>query len=400
MTEFGFSNIHASFLYIQTAHGVSCGWCSLLLLCIATVMSSSSAITDPLWDDDDGDAATDEVCLVDHGPEQPQFDHPSRSPSMTLCVVPGLGNAINSDSYWRRLFRGTLPQIRKVNSLSDNNYKDTDLGQQRCVNEFMSTYNSIPKDWPIVIHACSQGTATVINALCSRHTESWSRYVRLVVLESAIATSNSAMWHVATHNPKMPVGPAGACILSWMGCQFWLPWLAKLCFFRHYRPTDLQPIKHIDKFPEDIPVLLIHARNDQLVSFDDALALMHRLSVRNRNVFFIEVDGDRHGELFTRDMRIWTTADVSVVFEYDKFVQAAIERDTEKMYSFCSRYSHTVHPARGVASVLATINAPSIAYANLLCRERWMPVAPFALLVMLFCFVAALVVIFMSVFAR
>ncbi len=143
-------------------------------------------------------------------------------------------------------------------------YFQIDLGQGNCVKHFA---DQLQKDQNlnnknIVGCGISQGTATWVHLLAgSEVSEEFKGNVKMLVLESVLGTGNSAITHTVLRGlPSMTYVPFS---------RFWLPVGAKL-FFPTYNPLGMQAISSAKKLPKDLPIIIMHDKNDFQLWINDA----------------------------------------------------------------------------------------------------------------------------------
>jgi hypothetical protein len=160
-----------------------------------------------------------------------------------------------------------------------------DLGQNNCIKHFKVAIDLLQKATGIggiIILASSQGTATTFNYV-AQHPEK----VRMIIGEGIMASGNSAIqWTVdQCVIPKIRHVP---------GSYYILPFLAKIVRFWSYNPTGIQAIHSVDKIPNDIPVVLVHCKNDFQLAYSDAEAIYARLRMNgNENAYLIPIERDK-----------------------------------------------------------------------------------------------------------
>lgn len=163
-----------------------------------------------------------------------------------------------------------------------------DLGQSFCQKHLTEAIAQENRD--IIIHATSQGTATVLNYLSKRANEK----IKLLILESPLASGNQAIYHTATHE----LMPQFNFIKHIPGAYYIAPYIgAIMC--PGYLPIGQQPIFSIQKntFPKNIPIVIVHSKDDPQLAFSGACALYYGLKSRRSNIYFIPLEGEEHVNL-------------------------------------------------------------------------------------------------------
>jgi len=203
-------------------------------------------------------------------------------PDATLQVyaIPGQNGSGSEPEYVANLLGQNVATIVPIETPSA-----PDLGQERCI-RYLRAVLSKNDSKNAIIHATSQGTATTLNYLAN---EDKGKCIKGLILEAPLATGNSAIIH--TLNGPLKNKPV---IANLPFSYYWVPYCAKASF-PCYWPSGKQPIKSIDKIPTNIPIILIHSKNDPQLSYNDTCALYYGLrSHGNNNVYLISKDGCNH----------------------------------------------------------------------------------------------------------
>lgn len=142
--------------------------------------------------------------------------------AITVFAIPGQ-NGMGSESWYVKNVIGEFSRVISVNTPS----LLLDLGQYFCQRHLDDALTNSPyPDDDAIIYATSQGTATALNYLARKP----SPNIKAVVLEAALASGNSAVYHTVT-------GPAMGddWLRSVPGAYYVLPYLASfICL--GYRP--------------------------------------------------------------------------------------------------------------------------------------------------------------------
>ncbi len=165
-----------------------------------------------------------------------------------------------------------------------------DLGQEQCMKFLHDAMQGQEKN--VIIHATSQGTATALNYVAE-----YPEKVKALILEATMGSGNSAILHTIR---EMGVGVPSSCADS-PGSDCSPPYSAKV-LFPSYSPSGKQAIKSIKKLPQDLPIIIIHSKNDPQLSYDDACALYYGLRLGgNTNTYFFSQEGGRHIDILSWD---------------------------------------------------------------------------------------------------
>ena len=153
---------------------------------------------------------------------------------------------------------GHSVDLRKVN-----------LGQDDDIAALASAYDKHVKQYPVhnvVLYGVSRGSAATFNFLATTYKTKERQQVKAAVLESCFASFD--------YSPKMQ----------------WL--FSKISV---YDPQGIAPIKVIDKFPKDIPVLLVTSLSDPRVPSYSTRQLYHALKqAEHPAVYLLELQHGTH----------------------------------------------------------------------------------------------------------
>lgn len=211
----------------------------------------------------------------------------SMSTRVTVIAVGGqntLGSEVDYVGFLFSFFsvkRAQIPQGWLPNS--------RDLGQHVCMEHLARDF---PSSGDVIFHATSQGTATVLNFV-SGLSEADQARVKAIVLEAALASGNDAIIHTTS---KLMLGskPILSSCIETEGCYYALPYCARPLFPR-YSPSGIQPIKSIENIIHDIPIVIIHSKEDKCLPYSGACALYYGLRAQgHENVYFISLEGEKH----------------------------------------------------------------------------------------------------------
>jgi len=204
-----------------------------------------------------------------------------QSPVLPVYAVPGQ-NGLGSESDYIKGVLGKDTKIVKV--ATPERFRD--LGQSFCERHMSEAFEKNDNKQGAIVYATSQGTATSLNYLADTDK---GKKIKALILEATLASGNSAIYHTVT-GPLMNMNICTKIPFSY----YLLPYAANF-FMPGYRPAGKQPIKSIDAIPTDIPIVIIHSKNDMQLSYDDACALYYGLrSKGNDNVYFIHKEDCGH----------------------------------------------------------------------------------------------------------
>jgi hypothetical protein len=101
--------------------------------------------------------------------------------------------------------------------------------------------------------------------------------IKAVILEAALASGNSAIFHTATGRLMN---------MRWLnnipGSYYVAPYFGAIAC-PGYRPSGQQPIWSVDNIQSNIPIIIIHSENDLQLPFYGACALYYRLRINGND---------------------------------------------------------------------------------------------------------------------
>lgn len=206
--------------------------------------------------------------------------------NVVLFAIPGQNRLGSEEGYIKNILNldARMPNIPIVKIPTPSCAPD--LGQYFCqrhlINALENEKNGLNRD--IIIHATSQGTATILNTL--KH--SYPKIIA-VILEAVLMSGDSAIWHNAIDF----IGPN----IKHMPFMYYIAPCIVAC--SSYFPAGQQPIWSInhETFPQNIPFIIMHSKNDPCLPFDGACALYYKLAEKNTQVYFIQKEDTSHIDL-------------------------------------------------------------------------------------------------------
>ncbi len=143
-----------------------------------------------------------------------------------------------------------------------------DLGQNNCISFLKQSFDENVGNNEYIIHATSQGTATVLNFL-KIYPEAQNN-LKAIILEAPLASGNSAIFHHANQQ-------------AWFVPEFFVkklgPSFVQSTMFPAYDRFGLQAISSIESIEKkDIVIILVHSTNDRCLPYYGACALYYRLN--------------------------------------------------------------------------------------------------------------------------
>lgn len=212
----------------------------------------------------------------------------------SIYVIPPLGGFYdkNHHKYYMMTAIGGS-NIKTIIPVEDPFVLCADLGQSNCIKGVRKTFVEHKLD-NAIIYAQSQGGATALNYLADEGRDS---QIKALVLEAPVVSGNSAIMHTLKCMGFLSL------INRIPFSYYWMPYCAKLLFHRYW-PAGKQPIKVTNNIPTNIPIIIIHSRNDPQVPYHDGCALYHALRAQgNNNVYFITINSDWHIDMLSEGER-------------------------------------------------------------------------------------------------
>lgn len=212
----------------------------------------------------------------------------SEGSDLVVYAIPGQ-NGLGSESEYIKTVLGEQFEIVNVGTPTTL----PDLGQFFCERHLAQAVQK--KNQEGVVYATSQGTATALNYFSKQGN---SQKAKALVLEAALASGNSAVYHTVT-GPLMGMDN----LKNIPGAYYFVPYFANVAC-PGYRPGGQQAIKSIDKLSTDMPVIIIHSEDDMQLPFDGACALYYRLRQNgNNNVYLISDKGTAHIQILDEEKK-------------------------------------------------------------------------------------------------
>jgi hypothetical protein len=190
-----------------------------------------------------------------------------------IYIVPGLGGFSKAGlpEYVKRIFG-----LQEASTIPVPNPRVCiDFGQDFCRRKLERSFLSSG-----LIYGLCLGTSTILNFLALHKDDD---RVKGVFLESGYASVNDTVRHTVETRMGVPHLP-----LSY----YWLPYCFNPFF---YRPFGAQPIKSALKVKTDVPLVIMHSRQDPSVPYEHAQILYYALKhAGNKNVYLLPSDVPRH----------------------------------------------------------------------------------------------------------
>jgi hypothetical protein len=155
------------------------------------------------------------------------------------------------------------------------NASHMNFGQEKDIHEHKQRYDLCVAQHPdndYILYGVSRGAATTFSAFATHHFPK----VKLVVLEGCY----DSLEHVIKTSYS---GALHAQVFS------------ALATFTSYKPHHMSPISLVERFPENVPVVFVHSRQDKRVPYQCAHMLATVLAQRGKNpVYFITLHNSTH----------------------------------------------------------------------------------------------------------
>jgi hypothetical protein len=212
--------------------------------------------------------------------------------NVQIFAIPGQ-NGIGSNPAHIKDYLGLKNDDIKINKVNTPPDFWADLGQSQCIKHLHNALTSENETQNIIVHASSQGTATVINYFATKNKK--KKQIKALILESVLISGNNAIKHTL-EGVLSPVP-----FLSYVPLfSYWMPYLAKVQF-PLYSPSGKQAIKSVPKIPSNVLVLIIHSKKDPQLSHHGACALYYALRKNgNKNVYLISTEMFGHVNLIEK----------------------------------------------------------------------------------------------------
>jgi hypothetical protein len=200
--------------------------------------------------------------------------------ALHVYAIPGQNGLGSEQSY----IKGILGNRVVITAIETP--ENPDLGQETCIKPLRDALATMKKDEKTIIYATSQGAASALN----RWAEDTNYQIKAMILEAPLVSGNSAILHTLK-GPLMNL----PTIASLPFAYYWIPYFAKILYPRYW-PAGKQPIKAVEDMPiNNIPIILIHSKNDPQLSYDDTCALYCGLrAYGNKNVYLISKPNMAH----------------------------------------------------------------------------------------------------------
>lgn len=194
-----------------------------------------------------------------------------------ILAVRGMDGRGSETDYVADLLSVPLESVTQSPIPRGRMYNGKDFGQIVCMRDLAKAF---PRSTDVVVHATSQGAATVLNYIATLSAYEQS-YVKAVILEGPMASGNSAIMQRHSYLKYIPF------------MDYIFPYFAKF-YYPYYCPSGKQAIKSLATI-EDIPIVIIHARNDPILPYSGACALYAGLRMKgHKNVYFVTCEGQKH----------------------------------------------------------------------------------------------------------
>ncbi|MBA4249408.1 MAG: hypothetical protein C0432_01655 [Candidatus Puniceispirillum sp.] len=171
----------------------------------------------------------------------------------------------------------------------------------------------------IVFHASSQGTSSIVQYLRwvkesdDDRQVKWADKIGALILESAMLSGNSAIYHCVTQTFRWGSWKYG----EWLGklpySYYWIPYVSKVKF-PFYVPGGTQAINILEEVPCHMPVIIMHAEKDKVLPYQAAQVVYSKLKKNNDHVYFMKSIRNIHIDLLKRSSSVNShllSADVS-----------------------------------------------------------------------------------------
>ena len=180
-----------------------------------------------------------------------------------------------------------------------------DFGQYNCqypLSLLMEQLDSNDSVKRIIVYAISQGTATATNYFKSHQHPK----VKALIYEGVMASGNSAISHYGRNKINIRIGGIKIPVGKWFswtpGSFYTMPYIVSSVVYPWYSIGGQQAIQSLHQMPNETPFILVHSKEDQILSHDDAVVFYTGLKdAGNPNVHLLTSNKATHVDLFKPD---------------------------------------------------------------------------------------------------
>ncbi len=167
-----------------------------------------------------------------------------------------------------------------------------DVFQQNCIDDFNQKFclDNEKENKDLLLAGAAGGAGTIINWV-SQQTPSIQNRVKGLVVE-AVAVDNEFAIHYGEQKCNL------ATYLPF--ARLWIPLLAKT-HYPTYNPFGTQPIEVIKDLPKDLPVIIMHAKEDPVSPINGALKLYVQLKKNGNPTYLFLTDTKEHLNILDHD---------------------------------------------------------------------------------------------------
>ncbi|MGE0206301.1 MAG: alpha/beta hydrolase family protein [Candidatus Babeliales bacterium] len=163
------------------------------------------------------------------------------------------------------------------------NRKALSLAQEADIDCLSQTYDAQAKhDNAMVLYGASRGAATIFNFMATEYLKKEIKTVKAVILEGCFDQTVSIL--------KSKLGSYASSSYAQYAAQ-------KLfsCIYPNHNLDGIQPIKVVEQFPHDVPLLLITSKIDKIVPAVCTWNLYHELKKAGHpHLYILELKHSRH----------------------------------------------------------------------------------------------------------
>lgn len=230
---------------------------------------------------------------------------------LVVYTIPGIDGSGSGADYVKKVL-GSNIKIVKVGTPDFL----TDLGQYFCSRYLTDALQKESREG--IVYATSQGTATALNYPDEK--------IQALILESVLASGNSAICHRA-NGPLINMPFLKYIPFSY----YWVPYLATF-YCLGYRPAGKQPIKSLDALCKNIPIIIVHSKEDFQLSYNDACAVYYGLRLNgNKNVYLIISKKEGSHTNILEDSEREKTIIRQILQEHGLLRDSGLEEDLEEL---------------------------------------------------------------------
>lgn len=194
------------------------------------------------------------------------------------------------------------------------------LAQEDDIQALNTVYKQVRQETPtskIVLVGMSRGAATIITFVATEQ----PKYIKALILEAPFDTVERIMTQLKKKYAHAPQATREAVFNFWR--------------FPKYKKQGIKPLTVIDKIDKNIPVLLIHSRQDTLIPIASSRTLYKKLKATgHKHVHLLELPYGEHAQYQLGKSAAQYTQVVHAFYKkYDIPHDSALARKGQKLFN-------------------------------------------------------------------